>query len=83
MTDEKANEEIKKNEEIDIKEIGEKSKQLAKISKRIDELKERLEGGSQLKADDIADKALEYKILKHSYEQLLKDKDLLKTLHLV
>ena len=48
-----------------------KAAQLAKISKRIDELKERLESGSQLKADDIADKAVEYKVLKISYERIL------------
>ncbi len=71
-------------DEEKINKIVEKSKQLAKISKRIDELKERLESGSQLKADDIADKAVEYKILKHSYEQLLyKDDDLLNTLRRV
>jgi len=57
-----------------------KFEQLAKISKRIDELKERLEGGSQLKADDIADNAVEYKVLKCSYERLLYE-DLVTTLH--
>ena len=53
----------------------EKAKQLAKISKRLDELKERLEGG-QLKVDDIADSGVEYKILKKVYEELLYSKDM-------
>ncbi len=53
----------------------EKAKQLAKISKRLDELKERLEGGN-LKVDDIVDQAVEYKVLKKMYQELLYSQDM-------
>ena len=47
-----------------------KSEQLAKISKRREELKEKLEGG-QLKADEASNIGIEYRILKKAYEDLL------------
>lgn len=46
------------------------AKTLAKFSKRLEELKEKLEGG-QLKVDDLADLGVEYKVLKKAYEKLL------------
>ena len=64
---------------MDEKEKYERAKQLAKISKRLEELKERLEGG-QLKVDDIADHGVEYKVLKTIYEDLLYSKDMLLSL---
>jgi len=64
---------------MDEKEKYERAKQLAKISKRLEELKERLEGG-QLKVDDIADSGVEYKVLKRMYEDLLYSEDMLLSL---
>jgi len=54
------------NDDID------KSKSLAKISKRLEELKEKLEGG-QLKADEASNISIEYKILKKNYKGLIDD----------
>ena len=51
-------------------ELIESAEQLSKISKRLEELKQTLEAG-QLKADEVADSAVEYKILKIAYKQLL------------
>ncbi len=53
----------------------ENAKSLAKISKRREELKEKLEGG-QLKADEASSVGIEYKILKKAYKELI---DKLKT----
>ena len=54
-------------------------KKVAKISKRLEELKEKLEGG-QLKVDDLADLGVEYKVLKKAYEKLLYGDDMLGSL---
>lgn len=53
-----------------MKKLIEDAKQLSKISKRLEELKQTLEAG-QLKADEVADSAVEYKILKMAYKELL------------
>jgi len=47
-----------------------KSEQLAKISKRREELKNKLEGG-QLKADEASIVGIEYRILEKAYKQLI------------
>lgn len=52
------------------KNLIDKSEQLAKISKRREELKEKLEGG-QLKVDEASNIGIEYRILKKAYEDLL------------
>jgi len=59
-------------EKQETKEQINKSIQLAKISKRREELKEKLEGG-QLKADEASSVGIEYEILKKNYEDLIND----------
>lgn len=51
-------------------ELVKKTESLAKISKRRDELKEKLEGG-QLKADEAARIGIEYRALKKAYGNLI------------
>jgi pimeloyl-CoA synthetase len=57
----------------------EDTKTLAKISKRLEELKAKLEGG-QLKVDDLADSGVEYKVLKKAYDKLLYSQDMVGSL---
>ncbi len=57
----------------------EKTKTLAMISKRIEELKDKIEAG-QLRVDDLADLAIEYKILKKAHKELLYSSDMLGSL---
>lgn len=54
----------------DDEKLVKKTESLAKISKRRDELKEKLEGG-QLKADEAARIGIEYRALKKAYGNLI------------
>ncbi len=57
----------------------EKVEKLARISKRLEEIKEKIEGG-QLKIDDLADSGVEYKVLKKAREELLYSEDMVGSL---
>ena len=62
----------KKQKDSVTKDFIEKAERLAKISKRREEIKEKLEVG-QMKADEAADLGTEYKILNNAYKDLLKE----------